>query len=550
MITNKYITKIIIVIVMAAVAVCIAAIIFSERIVEAAGGFGIAMEYGYKLFSDDKMMTVDISIEPDTWDEMLKNAMSETYYSCDVKINGTNLYNVGIRPKGNTSLSAIASDPDTDRYSFKLEFDQYVDGQTCFGLDKLILNNNYADATNMKEAVVYDMYHYLGADASLANYAKVSVNGEYWGIYLALEAVEDSFMLRNYGSQNGELYKPESMGKGNEPEKMEDNSSEKDNFAPPQPPEGAPEMPNGEKDAGAPEMPEGTERAGVPEMPADMEKAGFPEDFEKNGGGRFQRDDHGLRENGGHSMGGKGADLNYSDDNMDSYSTIWEGAVTNTKEKDHKKVVTALKHIGEGTELETYLDMDNILKYMAVHTFVVNMDSLTGNMAHNYYLYESDGQLNLLPWDYNLAFGGMAKGNSSASEMINFPVDTPFSGTQFFDKVLENSQYLEKYHAYLKQLCEKYVKGGGFEAYYQKVRNQIDSLVKTDPTAFYTYEEYTAGAEMLYETVLLRADSILGQLEGTIPSTKDGQTENPDALVDSSGIDVKVMGVMEMGGKM
>ena len=55
---------------------------------------------------------------------------------------------------------------------------------------------------------------------------------------------------------------------------------------------------------------------------------------------------------------------------------------------------------------------------------------------------------------------------------------------------------------------------------------------------------------MLYETVLLRADSILGQLEGTIPSTKDGQTENPDALVDSSGIDVKVMGVMEMGGKM
>ena len=63
-----------------------------------------------------------------------------------------------------------------------------MDGQTCFGLDKLILNNNYADATNMKEALIYDMYQYLGADASLYNYAEISVNGEYWGVYLALEA--------------------------------------------------------------------------------------------------------------------------------------------------------------------------------------------------------------------------------------------------------------------------------------------------------------------------------------------------------------------------
>ena len=76
-------------------------------------------------------------------------------------INGQTLYNVGIRPKGNTSLSAIAMNPETDRFSLKLEFDHYVEGQTCFGLDKLILNNNYADTTNMKEAVVYDMYQYL-----------------------------------------------------------------------------------------------------------------------------------------------------------------------------------------------------------------------------------------------------------------------------------------------------------------------------------------------------------------------------------------------------
>ncbi|HAV01499.1 MAG TPA: hypothetical protein DCW47_09965, partial [Lachnospiraceae bacterium] len=90
----------------------------------------------------------------------------------------------------------------------------FVDGQTCYGLDKLILNNNYADATNMKEAVIYDMFQYLGATASLYNYASVSLNGEYKGVYLALEGVEKSFMLRNFGTRDGELYKPDSMEVG------------------------------------------------------------------------------------------------------------------------------------------------------------------------------------------------------------------------------------------------------------------------------------------------------------------------------------------------
>lgn len=187
------------------------------------------MEYETKLFDTDQIMDIDILMDEDDWNDMLENAISEVYYSCDVVINGKKFYSVGIRPKGNTSLSSIASDPDTDRYSFKLEFDHYIEGQTCYGLDKLILNNNYADATNMKEAVVYDMYQYLDVDASLYNYAKICVNGDYRGVYLTLEAVEDSFMLRNYGTEDGNLYKPESMGVGVEKnrEDSQDSDSEK-----------------------------------------------------------------------------------------------------------------------------------------------------------------------------------------------------------------------------------------------------------------------------------------------------------------------------------
>ena len=496
MLAHKHITKIVAAVMAAAVCLCLCAVAFSGPLTAWAGDKGIAQEYETALFDTSSILSVNIQMDEADWNDMLENAMAETYYQCNVEVNGTMFYQVGIRPKGNTSLSAIANDDTTDRYSFKLEFDHYVDGQTCFGLDKLILNNNYADATNLKEALIYDMYQYLGADASLYNYAKISVNGEYWGVYLALEGVEDSFQLRNYGTESGELYKPESMDMGGGK---------------------AQERPDG--------MPEG-----------DAEPPG------------------GMDRNSG------GADLNYTDDDLDSYETIWDGEVTKTNQADHERVVKALKNIAEGNDLETYMDIDNLLRYMAVHVFSVNEDSLSGTMAHNYYLYESDGKLSLIPWDYNLALGGMGgmgggmpggsgetEERSGATSVVNSPIDDAFSGTDFFDTLLENETYHSQYEAYLQQLVSEYINGGGFDAFYERVRSQIDELVETDPTAFYSYDEYETAAETLYQVVKLRGQSIQGQLDGTIPSTEEAQRDS-DALIDASDLDVSVMGTMNMGG--
>ena len=244
-------------------------------------------------------------------------------------------------------------------------------------------------------------------------------------------------------------------------------------------------------------------------------------------------------------MNSGGANLNYSDDDLDSYSVIWEGEVTDSGKKDHRRVVEALKYINQGTDLEKYLDIDNVLKYMAVHTFSVNLDSLSGVMAHNYYLYESKGKLNIIPWDYNLSFGGMGMGGNDASDTINDAIDTPFQGTEFFNALLEDETYLAKYHEYLKMLVEEYVFGGEFAESYSRIQSQIAELVKTDPSAFYSYEEYTIAAEMLYQTVLLRAESIQAQLDGRIPSTDDGQRADPSNRIDASAIDIEAMGVFK-----
>ena len=548
----------------AAVILCALAVIFAEPLA-AASDTGVTMPYAEKLFDTDTVLTVDIQIDEADFADLLENATDEEYYACDVVIGGETFQNVGIRAKGNTSLANIASDQTTDRYSFKLEFDHYIEGQTCFGLDKLVLNNNYADATNMKEALVYDMFAYLGADASLYNYAKISINGEYWGVYLALEAVEDSFLTRNYGTQDGELYKPDSMGIGGGMGKDGGewaNNAFADLFS------GMNPFADNGDDTGdgstLPDRPDSFPSKGASDDASDNN--GTMPEQEVNGNGNFpgmggpmgggapgqnangsaDTDTRsGLPQNGGFSMGGNGADLHYTDDDPDSYSAIWEGEVTSTGDKDHARVIEARGKIAAGESLDTYMDTDNLVRYMAAHVFSVNEDSLSGSRAHNYYLYEANGRLNLIPWDYNLAFGGMSGGD--ASSMVNDPIADPFDATDFFDTLLADTAYNAAYRENLAKLVD-YVENGAFDAFYSRVRSQIDTLVETDPTAFYTYDEYVTAAETLYTVVQLRAQSIAGQLAGTIPDTADAQRADESARIDASDIDLSVMGVMN-GGK-
>lgn len=455
MIENRHLPKVIAVLMAAAVLVCLLAVSFSDRFAARVEHSGVSLGYVDELFGSDEVIHIDIRIAETDWSDMLAQATNEQYYPCDVSVNDTLFYSVGIRPKGHSSLSVVANDPATDRYSFKLEFDHYVDHQTCFGLDKLVLNNHYADATNMKEAVVYDMYALLEADAPLYNYASVSVNGSVFGTYLALEAVEDSFLLRNYGTTAGKLYRPE----------------------------------------------------------------------EQTG------DDAVL-----------GADLNYQDDRAESYTAIWESAVSSVSRSDQQRVIRALRAIHNRSDEEQYMDVENLLKYMAVHTFAVNYDSLSAAAVRNYYLYEERGKLNLVPWDYNLAFGGTQK-QQSAAQIINFPIDSPFLLTSFFDGLLEDAAYRARYHAYLRQLSEAYGDGNICETTRQ-IREKIDLLVSQDPTAFYSYAQYDAAVQTLNEVITLRAESVRGQLDGSIPATHALQDQNQSALIEGANIDIAQMGTV------
>ena len=85
---------------------------------------GVQVEYVDKLFDESYVHTINIEIAEVDWQELLASPLDETYYSCNVTIDGETVSDVGFRAKGDTSLSQVASS-DSDRYSFMIKFDKY-----------------------------------------------------------------------------------------------------------------------------------------------------------------------------------------------------------------------------------------------------------------------------------------------------------------------------------------------------------------------------------------------------------------------------------------
>jgi len=499
-------------------------------------------EFSYEtlVFNKSKVTTVDIEIPQEDWEDMLENAADEELKQADVTINGKKVENVAIRTKGNLSLRSVVNS-DSDRYSLKIDFDYYDDNQSLYGLKKLNLNNNYSDSTLMREYISYELMEKMGLPTPAHSYMYVTVNGEERGLYLGVEAVDETFLANNYGSNDGFLFKPD----------------------------------------------------------------------------------------------GVGSDLKYISDNIDDYTGI--GLKTNEDNIDNSKLTEMLDAINNGGDIEKYIDVDEMLRYFAVNTALVNLDSYQGNMKHNYYLYENNGVFSMIPWDYNMSFGGFGAGGGGmgggnpnqmeenantaamqsqggqpngaqpqggngelpqngppngeqsqegqpngeqpqegqpngeqpqggppngeqaqegqsngdqsqdgqananrnkggfdmgggmsgdlmADSAINFSITTPVSGTTLEERpllnaLLSNETYRAKYESYLEELATTYLT----EDYIQSITNNLATLLtsyeEADPTKFYTTEQFlegVAGDNSLPEFAKQRSESILKQLSGEL----------------------------------
>lgn len=445
----------------AAVAACVLAVLFlsAERLgIRAASS---APEYSRRLFDDSYVHTLDIRIGD--WDAFLAAATEENYTECDVEIDGEVFSSVGLRAKGNNSLRLV-NEYGLERYSLKIEFDHFQDGNTYYGLDKLSLDSSYQDNSYMKNYLAYDMMDYMGVPSPLCSYVWVTVNGEDWGLFLAVEEPEEAFARRNYGADHGKLYKPDYR------------SLEAEN---------------------------------------------------------------------------RDVALQYTTEDPADYDNIFRNAKFEIDAEDQARLIGALKTLSEGTDLESAVNVDEVLRYFTVQVFVVNLDSYLGRTGHNYFLYEEDGIISMLPWDYNLAFAtyslGMPDPINDAELYVNYPIDTPASGEimtnrPLYHNLMKNEEYFAKYHAYFDEFIREYFESGYFVKKTAETVKMISPYVKKDPTAFCSYEDHLTAVRTITDFCMLRAESVREQLSGEIPSTIRGQQEDTESRVDASEVWLPDMG--------
>lgn len=334
-------------------------------------------------------------------------------------------------------------------------------------------------------------------DSPLVSYVWLTINGEDHRLYIAIEDISEGYLNRVCDGE-GELYKPETEQLANMGQ------------------------------AGGIQQPDNME---MPEMP-------------QGGGKRMPGGNMGF------GSSSSGADLAYIDDEISSYSDIFDNAETDADEEAKMRVISALKGLAGENDLENYLNTEEIIRYFVAHNFILNYDSYTGNMLHNYYLYENDGKLSMLPWDYNLAFGGFSgnggeSGGVDTTSLVNTGIDTPLSGVTeearpMWNWIVSNENYLETYHSIFDSLINGYFESGKFESEIDSLYEMLYPYVEKDPSAFYSADEFTAAYKTMKEFCLLRAESIRLQLNGNLSTKSDEQDSSNQ--VDASGINIRSMG--------
>ena len=169
-----------------------------------------ATEPDYALVYDTSVVhRYELEIDPAVWQSMLADPESNEYVEATFRYDDEVYTQVGVRFKGNSSRFWVTLNGGT-RYSLKVKFNEFVDGQTFHGVKKLDLHNGKGDPSFMRERLSYDLFRDLGVPSSRVAYADLYLNGNLHGLYISVEQVNKDFLEQWFGDNEGNLYKPES----------------------------------------------------------------------------------------------------------------------------------------------------------------------------------------------------------------------------------------------------------------------------------------------------------------------------------------------------
>lgn len=148
------------------------------------------------------------------WSLLTANYSSETLLPATLTYNGTVvLDSVGVRFRGNTSYMGGPGGGTSQKKSFAVATDFVFPDQTLLGYKNLKFNNAHQDPSFMREALYARMARRYMPIAK-ANFIHLYLNGQDWGLYPNVQAVDKTFLKEWYWSNDGARFRATVDGGG------------------------------------------------------------------------------------------------------------------------------------------------------------------------------------------------------------------------------------------------------------------------------------------------------------------------------------------------
>ncbi|HMG16464.1 MAG TPA: CotH kinase family protein, partial [Saprospiraceae bacterium] len=183
----------------------------------------------------------------------------------------------------------------------------------------------------------------------------------------------------------------------------------------------------------------------------------------------------------------------------------------------YKELIKLIRTLNqEPDKIASLLDIDKTLWMHAFNHTIVNLDSYSGTLSHNYYLYkDSTGLFVPLIWDLNLSFGAFTKDykkNLTDADLFNYSVTEHYNDPTrpLIQKLLEKPVYRKIYLAHVRYIYEHLFKNNSLLTKADEYHQFIDAEVKKDLNKLYTYEDFNQNLE---QKVMLGTVPVVGLKE-------------------------------------
>ena len=163
------------------------------------------------IFDPEAFHAFKVELEPDDWEWLQANALTEEYVPCAVVFDGYRYHGAGIRFKGAwTTLQGCFDDLGNQvcpKLSMKIRFNAYDPCGRFHGARRLVFNAAVYDFSALRERIAYEVIRNAGLEGPRASHATLQINDEDPSVFVLVEAPDKEFVQERWAKDEGNLYK-------------------------------------------------------------------------------------------------------------------------------------------------------------------------------------------------------------------------------------------------------------------------------------------------------------------------------------------------------